>query len=344
MHHVAGTYRSRLIALLIAGGALAMAPAPALAVDSVNCAATGDPHAGREFTVQARTAPIVGTYTYRWDLDNDGTFESDRGSDANLRTERAAAGTYTFGVLVTDGDAAAGDPKREARGKCDVTVINDLPLPNFGVHPVGASFPTAYEATRFTFVASDNENDLNQVAMTHSIDFDGDGQFEFRARGDGEVYASFPAGFDKDVTHRVTDSAGGSVDSTIRIKPPRNAFGIGGTAVIAPLSVGTLPPVTARAPKSVKRKTLLKHGVVATFDWGATWGRVKLVPAIKKTTGFVYEGNAGYAPGQQLTVNRLPPALKSLIRRGAKKIELRWTARGQAGAEQQGKLVIRIKG
>ena len=339
MHH-----RNTLIALALAGAAMALPAAPAHAIDSASCEAGGDPHAGRQFSLIARTQPIVGDYSYAFDLDNNGSYETVTGSESTTKTEQARAGTYTYGVSVTDNEVPAGDPKREARGTCQVTVVNDPPVPNFEVHPVEESFPTAYEATRFTFSGHDNENDLNQVAMTHSIDFDGDGQFEFTAQGDGEVFASFPAGWDKDVTHRITDSAGASVDSKIHVKPPRNAFGIGGNTVIAPLSRGTLPKVTATAPKTVKRKTLIKKGFVAKFTWGAAWGRVTARPAIgKESTSFSYEGDAGYAPGQQLTINRLPPSLVKKIRRGAKKIQLRWTAKGQEGAEQTGTLTVKIK-
>ena len=330
--------------ITLAAGALALLPAaPAHAIDSATCTSSGEPHAGRQFTLSARTEPISGSFTYRWDLDHDGSFETDTASEGTVKAEKTAAGTYTYGVLVTDTDVPAGDPKREARGTCDVTVVNDRPTPYFEVHPVAESFPTAFEATRFTYSGSDGEDDLNQVAMTHQIDFDGDGQFEYTAKGGGEVFASFPAGFDEDVTHRITDAAGASVDTRLRIKTTRDAFGIGGDKVLAPLSTGPLPEVTARAPRSIKRKTLLKKGFVATFEWGPTWGRVTAIPAVKKVSAFSFDGDAGYAPGQQLAIRPIPPQLKAQIRRGAKKIELRWTAKGQEGPERTGKLVVRIK-
>lgn len=346
MYH--GTNRS-VLAVLFAAGACTLAPAaPALAVDAASCTAGNEsPHAGRQFTLSARTEPITGDYEYAWDLDGDGSFETPKGTESTLRTERATPGSYTFGVQVTDNELPADDPKRQAKGTCTVEVVNDRPVAYFEAHPVEESFPTAYEALRFTYRGSDGEDDLNQVPMTHAIDFDGDGQFEFTAKGTGEVFASFPAGFDRDVTHRLTDAAGASVDTRIRVKAVPNAFGIGAGAVLAPLGLGALPKVTATAPRTVKRKTLLKKGFVAKFHWGPSWGRVVAIPSVrhrgKTATGFPFQGDAGYAPGQQLTIKPLPPQLKPLIKRGAKKLQLRWAARGHDGNEQTGTLVLRIK-
>ena len=323
--------------------ALTLLPAtPAVAVDSASCRSSGEAHAGRQFTLSSQTEPITGSYTYRWDLDHDGTFETDTGEESTVKVERATAGTYTFGVQVTDADFPPGDPKREARGTCDVTVVNDQPRPLFEAHPLGESFPTAYEALRFTYGGSDSENELNQRPMTHAIDFDGDGRFEYTVQGAGEVFASFPAGFDKDVTHRVTDDAGASVDTRLRIKTTPDAFGIGDGRVLAPLSTAPLGTVTAKAPKKIKRRTLLKRGVTATFSWGASWGRVRVQPAVKKVAAFTFEPDTAYAPGQRVAVKPLPPQLKQLVRKGAKKLELRWTAAGKTGIEKKGTLVVRI--
>jgi hypothetical protein len=87
-------------------------------------------------------------------------------------------------------------------------------------------------------------------------------------------------------------------------------------------------------------------GVAATSSWGPTWGYAELVPVVRLghavETGFSYNGESGYAPGERLTTERLPPALKDLIRRGATRIALRWTARGKTGPERHGTLVVRI--
>ena len=333
--------------LLAAAAMMSLPAAPALAVDSASCGAGGEPHAGRQFTLSARTEPISGDFTYRWDLDGDGSFETDSGEEGSVRTEKTTEGTYAYGVAVTDAAVPAGDPKREARGTCNVTVVNDKPTPYFEVHPVAESFPTAYEATRFTYSGSDGEDDLNQKPMSHSIDFDGDGRFEYAAQGAGEVFASFPAGFDKDVTHRLTDAAGATVETKLRIKVTSDPFGFGAGAVLAPLATDSLPKVQASAPRTIKRKTLLKRGVVASFTWGAAWGSVRITPAVrhggKEQTSFEFQGDAGYAPGQRIAIKPLPPQLKPLIRKGAKKLQLRWTARGKDGGEQKGTLVVRIK-
>jgi hypothetical protein len=340
--------KRRMVAGLVAAGAAMQAP-PALAIDSATCSGGSAPHAGRPFTLSAKTQPIVGSYRYAFDLDNDGVHETVTGIESSVRTERTTAGTFTYGVSVTDDDVPAGDPKREAHGTCDVTVVNDAPIGGIEAHPLAEPFPIAYEALRFTYTGTDTENDVNQVPMTHSIDFDGDGQFEFTSpRGDGEVFASFPAGFDKDVTHRVTDAAGASVDTKLHITARPNPFGFGGAAVLAPLGRGALGNVTPSAPRSVKRRTLLKRGVRATFSWGATWGHVRITPYLKhgrtKWTGQSFEGDTGYAPGQQLTIKPLDSDFRKLVKRGAKTLQLRWTAAGQEGPERKGTLVVRIAG
>lgn len=322
--------------------ALSNAPL-ALAVESATCAAPGDPHAGRQFTLSARTEPMLGDFTYRWDLDSNGSFETDTGTDGAVTTEKTAAGTYTFGVQVTDPSFSEGDPKRQATGRCDVTVVNDKPFPYFEMHPIADNFPTAYEAIRFTFSASDSEDDVNQVGEKHAIDFDGDGQFEFNAAGNGEVFTSFPAGFDKDITHRVTDAAGAFVDTKMRIKTAADPFGLGDSRVLANLSLAPLASVTAKAPKRVKRKTLLKKGVTASFSWGASWGRVLMTPSIKRTNpAFTYQPETAYAPGHKLTTKPFPPQLKKLAKPGAKLV-LNWTARSYvSNVEKTGRLVVKI--
>jgi len=317
---------------------------PAMAVESVTCqSGETEPHAGRQFTLSARPDPLIGDFTYKWDLDNDGSFETDTGTEGTVKTEKKTAGTYTFAVQVTDKEVPENDPKRQATGKCDVKIVNAKPFPYFEMHPVEANFATAYEAVRFTFSASDEEDDVNQVGSKHAIDFDGDGQFEFTATGNGEVYVSFPAGFDKDVTHRVTDAAGESVDTKLHVKTAMGPFGIGGTGLIVPVALGTLPKVAVKAPSSIKRKTLLKGGLSMTFSWGPTWGRADVYPTIKKTTGFTYKAAAGYAPGQKLTLKPLPPSLKTLIKKGAKKIVLHWLAEGTDRKEQTGTITVKIK-
>ncbi|MEA2169734.1 MAG: hypothetical protein QOF76_3034 [Solirubrobacteraceae bacterium] len=327
-----------LTALLLTSAAL---PAPALAVDSVGCGtATGDgaPHAGRYFDVSPRASPIVGGYTYAWDQDGDGVFETS--SDYSLRVLEQHAGTYRFGVRVTDSDFPVGDPRHEATGTCDVTVVNDLPENVFEAQPWDQT-PVAYEALTFHYGGRDPEDSLNGKLLTQEFDFDGDGTFEYKAEGDGEVRVSFPSGWDGVVTHRVTDEAGGSVDATLPIKT-RDVTGFGGSKVLVPVSSdGPLGQVTANAPKSISRKALLRGGLAATFSWGAVAARANLVPVIKKTRGQPIVTGGRYAPGERLALKPLDRGLVKLVRHGAKQIELRWTVYANSG-ERTGKLVVKI--
>lgn len=329
--------------ILVTAVALTAMPAtPAMAIESGTCRGSSDAHAGRKFWLGTDTSPITGNYTYAWDLDNDGTHELDTGTDGTLEQVREKAGTYTFGVRITDNDVAAGDPKRQASGKCDVTVANDLPTHRFEVHERS---PAPYGVVRFTYDGWDLENELNERPLKHAIDFDGDGQFEFTAEGAGEVYASFPPGFDKDVTHRMTDDAGGTVDTRVRVKTADDPFGVGvgDGRVLGPLSDGPFAKVTASAPKSIRRRTLLTKGLVVTFGWGPALGSAEIEPVIGKVTGFTYGGERSYAPGQRLMVQRLSTALQKKIRRGAKKIQLRWVVKGlERSYARTGTLTVKI--
>src|SRR5262249_23539394 len=98
----------------------------------------------------ADTVPFVGDYTYAWDLDNNGTYETPD-SVGTVTTHEDLPGTYTYGLLVTDTDLTAGDPKYQAHASCRVTVLNDPPQPSLEAQPFRHSGPVAHEAVMFLY-------------------------------------------------------------------------------------------------------------------------------------------------------------------------------------------------
>ena len=68
--------------------------------------------------------PDGGALTYEWDLNNDGTYELDSGTDATQTKSWSTPGSYTVKVRVTDPDGASAVATKT------VSVVNELPVPS----------------------------------------------------------------------------------------------------------------------------------------------------------------------------------------------------------------------
>ncbi|HEY3020485.1 MAG TPA: PKD domain-containing protein [Solirubrobacteraceae bacterium] len=190
-----------IVAVALAAVAALVVAAPARADDGAltNHAPTAGfswlpavPRTGDDVTLTATGSdPDGDPLAYRWDLDDDGTYET----PGRVVTTRFARGERTVRLLAAD--LRGG----EARATEVVTVANAAPV---GTFSWGPSSPKSGDDVTLGATATDPERD----PITYSWDLDGDGRFE---KSGQTVHAKFTRG-GRSVRMRASDPSG---DATI---------------------------------------------------------------------------------------------------------------------------------
>jgi len=139
---------------------------------------------------------------YEWDLDGDGTFETDAGNIPTIQRLFGTSGPRNVSVLVTD-DSGATDVAVQS-----ISVQNRAPTADFGLQAtpaiVGAS----------TVLDSGLSVDLDGTITNREWDFDNDGTYETGSSASPTVTHVFPASGTYTVGLRVTDNGGDSATTT----------------------------------------------------------------------------------------------------------------------------------
>jgi PKD repeat protein len=169
------------------------------------------------FDASASKPPAFGTIThYEWDLDGNGTFETDGGTSSTISRRFAQAGTETVRVRVS---ASVGMSATEA-----ITLNIGTPYTFTSAMPglVVTGQPVTFDAGPSAMEGSDIER--------FQWDFDGDGTYETDTGTTSSVQHAYatPGVFTASV--RVTRS-GGRVDSAtapveVRLAPPAGEVGV----------------------------------------------------------------------------------------------------------------------
>jgi hypothetical protein len=101
--------RTRIVALVATAAALSVAPsAHALAHASFTASPTSGP-IGTTFIFDATGSTGGGPLRYHWDLDGDGTYETDTGPSAQAEKAYTGAGTIIVGLQVYDASDGSSD-------------------------------------------------------------------------------------------------------------------------------------------------------------------------------------------------------------------------------------------
>jgi hypothetical protein len=187
--------------VVVAQGAVdANAPVPAL----TRVSPAGKVYAQRDLRLSAAETTIVtapGHYT--WDLDGDGTFETDGGTEATLTTSYATAGHRDVRVRVVDGadrvaiSAALGIDVAPAPDQAPTVVLNGPDT----VTLAGGAATAALDAS-----GSHGNND--DPALRYAWDLDGDGIYDTDTGGDPHATARFVTPGDQTVRVLATDAFG----------------------------------------------------------------------------------------------------------------------------------------
>lgn len=186
---------------VLPGATDANAPVPAIARTSPQ----GKVYAQRDVTLSAvGTIVVTGPAHYAWDLDGNGTFETDTDTQAVLTTQFASAGHRDVRVRVTDGEgrvaasATLGLDVAAAPVLAPTVVLNGPDTANMGDDGVATVDVNAN--------GSHGNND--DPSLTYAWDLDGDGTFETDTRSTPQAHTRLLFGGDQTVRVMATDAFG----------------------------------------------------------------------------------------------------------------------------------------
>ena len=199
-------------------------------------ASTTTPSSGEDVTFDASGSSDADgeIANYEWDLDGDGSFETDTGDTAQISRSFAHSGAYTVGVRVTDDEGASGQATTQ------VTVANTVPLAAMGAFP---SDPATYETVNFEAAGS---LDPDGAIASYEWDLDGDGSFETNTGTTGRASRSYSTAGTRTISVRITDDEGGSEVASLELTVVDRVTGFSLDAAksgIAGLSYTALRPV-----------------------------------------------------------------------------------------------------
>jgi large repetitive protein len=172
------------------------------------------PNTGSTVTLRSTSTPgLLGAeiVAEEWDLNNDGVFGDDTGTQ--VKTSFATPGDHTVGLKVTDANGASD----VATGV--VTVVTQSPSASFSVTPQS---PTTLETVTFTSTSTDPDGSIASYAW----DLDNDGNFNDGT--DSQAQRSFLFAGTYTVRLLVTDNDGASAvateDVAVGNQPPVASF------------------------------------------------------------------------------------------------------------------------
>ena len=186
---------------------------------------------------------------YEWDLDGDGTFETDASNIPTIQRLFGTSGPRTVGVLVTDDSGAT------AVATQSIVVQNRAPTADFGLQAtpaiVGAS----------TVLDAGLSVDLDGTITNHEWDWDNDGTYDTGSSGSPTITHVFPASGTYTVGLRVTDNSGDSATTTHDVVATQAPVAVLGATpqVTRPGALVTFDPAGSADPDIL--------GSIATYGW-----------------------------------------------------------------------------
>jgi YD repeat-containing protein len=252
----------------------------------------------------ASSDPDGSIVKYEWDLDGNGTFETDTGATATKVTSYATPGERIVGLRVTDNSGATTTTTRT------VTVENRAPSASFTATP-----NPALSGATVSFDASASSDPDGSIAK-YEWDLDGNGTYETDTGTTPTASRSYPSAAELTVGLRVTDNSGATTTTTraltIQNRLPSASF----TASPNPVPTGTSTTLDASASSD-------PDGTVTKYEWDldgngtyeTSSGAVPTTTTSYPTSGNrtvglrVTDNNGGTATTTRtLTIQNRPPA------------------------------------
>lgn len=212
------------------------ANAPTVELVRQDAAATDPVFANREVTLSAagsRAAAGHAPLRFRFDLDGDGSFETDPTTEPSVTFTPAQPGPLTVRVQATD----AYDSTASAALSFDVAA-EPVKKPTAVIRGPETATLTGVAVTALYEATGSKGNNLDP-AVTFRWDLDGNGSFETPTGDTPSVTASFSSAGAKQVAVRVTDRYGNSDDATMTtiIRTPADvAAGCSGASSLRDIS------------------------------------------------------------------------------------------------------------
>jgi PKD repeat protein len=154
------------------------------------------------FDASGSSDPDGSIVKYEWDLDGNGSYETDTGSTASAAKSYATAGERTIGLRVTDD---TGDTATTTRV---VTVQNGLPQASFTATP--NPVPTGATVNFNASASSDPDGSI----VKYEWDLDGNGSYETDTGSTASTSKAYASPGDLTIGLRVTDDKGATATTT----------------------------------------------------------------------------------------------------------------------------------
>ena len=168
-----------------------------------------------DFDASESVDPIGTITTYEWDLDGDGTFETDTGSTPTVSHTYPVRASVPVGLKITDDQAATDVTTR-------TIAVTDGPTAAFTATPLAPVSGTPVE------LDGSASSDVDGTVVHYEWDLDGNGTFETDSGTDATITHSFPNPGTINVKLRVTDDNGAtavaSQDVVVANRPPTASF------------------------------------------------------------------------------------------------------------------------
>jgi PKD repeat protein len=233
---ISSRIRIRLVAAaLVAASALALVPAashakPINLLPTARLSVSPDPAVIRSpflatlvtLDASASSDKDGSIVNYRWDLDGNGTYETNTGASAKVVRKYKAAGHFVVRVKVTDNKGGTATTARLVR-------VSHRPHASLAATPT-----TALLGDQVTYSAA-GSGDLDSP-VTYSWDLDGNGTFETSTGFSPTTSRSYASIGSRDVKVRVRDFDGLTADATVKVlihRAPTAAFTVAPSPAVA---------------------------------------------------------------------------------------------------------------
>ena len=167
------------------------------------------------FDASGSSDPDGEVVKYEWDLDGNGTYETDSGSNPTTTTSFATEGPHLVGLRVTDDEGATGTTTRTAN------VQGEAPTASFAASPNPASVGET------VLLDASGSSDPDGQVVKYEWDLDGNGSYEVDTDTSPEAARAFSTPGEHQVGLRVTDDEGTTATTTRTV----SVVGPYGTAV-----------------------------------------------------------------------------------------------------------------
>jgi PKD repeat protein len=224
---------------------VASQPPTASFTASPNPASTGQTVS---FNAGASSDPDGTIAKYEWDLDGNGSFETNTGTTASTTKAFASAGTVAVGLRLTDNDGVTATTTKS------LTIENQAPTASFTIAPNPAN-----TGQTVTFNGSGSK-DPDGTISKYEWDLDGNGSYETNTGTTASTSKAFATKGTFTVGLRVTDNNGATAtftgSLTVNNRAPTATF------TVTPSPVNTRQTATFNAAGTVD-----PDGTIAKYEW-----------------------------------------------------------------------------